>query len=66
MAQYFSIHPTNPQKRLVRQAADIVRGGGLIASVKRRPDAELWQVTVGNRNVLPVRILGWLKDVRAS
>lgn len=31
MAQYFSIHPTNPQKRLVRQAADIVRGGGLIA-----------------------------------
>lgn len=31
MAQYFSIHPTHPQKRLVRQAADIVRGGGLIA-----------------------------------
>ena len=31
MAQYFEIHPTHPQKRLVRQAADIVRGGGLIA-----------------------------------
>ena len=31
MAQYFSIHPTNPQKRLVRQAADIVRAGGLLA-----------------------------------
>ena len=31
MAQYFSIHPTHPQKRLVRQAADIVRAGGLIA-----------------------------------
>lgn len=31
MAQYFSIHPTHPQKRLVRQAADIVRGGGLVA-----------------------------------
>jgi tRNA threonylcarbamoyl adenosine modification protein (Sua5/YciO/YrdC/YwlC family) len=31
MAQYFSIHPTHPQKRLLRQAADIVRGGGLIA-----------------------------------
>ncbi|HEV3007902.1 MAG TPA: L-threonylcarbamoyladenylate synthase [Burkholderiales bacterium] len=31
MAQYFSIHPTHPQKRLIRQAADIVRGGGLIA-----------------------------------
>lgn len=26
-----SIHPTHPQKRLVRQAADIVRRGGLIA-----------------------------------
>jgi tRNA threonylcarbamoyl adenosine modification protein (Sua5/YciO/YrdC/YwlC family) len=31
MAQLFSIHPTHPQKRLVRQAADIVRRGGLIA-----------------------------------
>jgi tRNA threonylcarbamoyl adenosine modification protein (Sua5/YciO/YrdC/YwlC family) len=31
MAQYFSIHPTHPQKRLIRQAADIVRNGGLIA-----------------------------------
>jgi len=30
MAQYFSIHPTHPQKRLVRQAAEIVRRGGLI------------------------------------
>jgi tRNA threonylcarbamoyl adenosine modification protein (Sua5/YciO/YrdC/YwlC family) len=31
MAQFFAIHPTHPQKRLVRQAADIVRHGGLIA-----------------------------------
>jgi tRNA threonylcarbamoyl adenosine modification protein (Sua5/YciO/YrdC/YwlC family) len=31
MAQFFSIHPTHPQKRLVRQAADLVRGGALIA-----------------------------------
>jgi tRNA threonylcarbamoyl adenosine modification protein (Sua5/YciO/YrdC/YwlC family) len=31
MAQCFSIHPTHPQPRLVRQAAEIVRGGGLIA-----------------------------------
>ncbi|HEX5091490.1 MAG TPA: L-threonylcarbamoyladenylate synthase [Burkholderiales bacterium] len=31
MAQYFSIHPTHPQVRLVRQAAEIVRRGGLIA-----------------------------------
>lgn len=31
MAQFFTIHPTHPQLRLVRQAAQIVRGGGLIA-----------------------------------
>ena len=31
MAQFFSIHPTHPQARLVRRAADIVRRGGLIA-----------------------------------
>ena len=31
MAQYFSIHPTHPQARLVRRAAEIVRRGGLIA-----------------------------------
>ena len=31
MAQYFSIHPTHPQLRLVRRAAEIVRRGGLIA-----------------------------------
>jgi tRNA threonylcarbamoyl adenosine modification protein (Sua5/YciO/YrdC/YwlC family) len=31
VAQFFSIHPTHPQARLVRRAAEIVRGGGLIA-----------------------------------
>ena len=31
MAQYFAIHPSHPQARLVRRAADIVRSGGLIA-----------------------------------
>lgn len=31
MAQFFSIHPENPQHRLVVQAVDIVRRGGLIA-----------------------------------
>ena len=31
MAQYFTIHPLNPQPRLLRQAAEIVRRGGLIA-----------------------------------
>jgi tRNA threonylcarbamoyl adenosine modification protein (Sua5/YciO/YrdC/YwlC family) len=31
VAQFFSIHPTHPQARLIRRAADILRGGGLIA-----------------------------------
>jgi tRNA threonylcarbamoyl adenosine modification protein (Sua5/YciO/YrdC/YwlC family) len=31
MAQFFSIHPVNPQARLIRQAAAIVRSGGVIA-----------------------------------
>ena len=30
MAQLFAIHPTHPQPRLIRQAADIVRAGGVI------------------------------------
>jgi len=30
LAQFFQIHPENPQVRLIRQAADIVRAGGLI------------------------------------
>jgi tRNA threonylcarbamoyl adenosine modification protein (Sua5/YciO/YrdC/YwlC family) len=30
LAQLFTIHPDNPQPRLIRQAAEIVRGGGVI------------------------------------
>lgn len=30
MAQFFTINPDNPQPRLIRQAAEIVRGGGVI------------------------------------
>lgn len=30
MSQYFQIHPENPQPRLVHQAVEIIRGGGLI------------------------------------
>ena len=31
MSQYFRLHGVNPQLRLIRRAAEIVRGGGLIA-----------------------------------
>ena len=30
MSQFFEIHPTHPQPRLIRQAAEIVRAGGVI------------------------------------
>jgi tRNA threonylcarbamoyl adenosine modification protein (Sua5/YciO/YrdC/YwlC family) len=30
MSQYFTLHPINPQPRLIRQAAEIVRQGGVI------------------------------------
>src|SRR5580698_11622413 len=31
MSQYFHLHEVNPQLRLIRRAAEIVRAGGLIA-----------------------------------
>lgn len=31
MSQFFQIHPDNPQPRLVRQAVEIMRSGGVIA-----------------------------------
>ena len=30
MSQFFSIHPDNPQPRLIRQAVEIIRAGGVI------------------------------------
>lgn len=30
MSQFFQIHPDNPQARLVRQATDIIRSGGVV------------------------------------
>jgi nucleoside-triphosphatase len=41
------------------------RGGGFIAEVKSRRDAEVWTVTPGNRDALPARVLEWLQGVRA-
>jgi tRNA threonylcarbamoyl adenosine modification protein (Sua5/YciO/YrdC/YwlC family) len=31
MSQFFTIHPANPQPRLIKQAADLVRNGAVIA-----------------------------------
>ena len=30
MSQFFQIHPDNPQSRLIRQAVDIIRDGGVV------------------------------------
>lgn len=30
MSQFFSVHPENPQPRLIKRAAEIIRAGGLI------------------------------------
>lgn len=31
MSQYFYVHPENPQARLMKQAAEIIRAGGVVA-----------------------------------
>ena len=31
MSQFFDVHPLNPQPRLLRQAADLLHGGGVLA-----------------------------------
>ena len=31
MAQFFEVHPVNPQLRLIRHAVEIIRGGGVVA-----------------------------------
>ena len=31
MTQYFQIHPDNPQQRLIRQAAEMIHAGGVVA-----------------------------------
>ncbi len=31
MSQFYQIHPDNPQARLIRNAADIIRAGGVVA-----------------------------------
>jgi nucleoside-triphosphatase len=38
------------------------RGGGLIAEAKRRRDAEVWTVTLTNRDTLPDRVSSWVRS----
>jgi tRNA threonylcarbamoyl adenosine modification protein (Sua5/YciO/YrdC/YwlC family) len=50
MARYLDVHPENPQPRLISQAVDIIRSGGLIAYP---PDScYALGAQVGNRDAL--------------
>jgi nucleoside-triphosphatase len=44
-----------------RIVASIARGGGgFIAEVRHRPDVELWELTIRNRDTLADRVLEWI------
>ncbi|MBI5480462.1 MAG: hypothetical protein HY906_16495 [Deltaproteobacteria bacterium] len=38
-----------------------LHGGGFIASLKRRPDVEVWELTHANRDAMPGRVVDWIK-----
>ncbi len=50
MSQFYQIHPDNPQARLIRNAADIVRGGGVI--VYPTDSAYALGCQIGDKNAL--------------
>lgn len=50
MSQFFQVHPENPQTRLINQAVDIVRGGGVI--VYPTDSAYALGCHIGDKNAL--------------
>lgn len=52
MSQFFQIHPENPQARLINQAADIIRGGGVV--VYPTDSGYALGCQLGNKNGLDV------------
>jgi tRNA threonylcarbamoyl adenosine modification protein (Sua5/YciO/YrdC/YwlC family) len=50
VSQFFQIHPENPQARLVREAADIIRGGGVV--VYPTDSAYALGCQIGDKNAL--------------
>jgi len=50
VSQFFQIHPENPQARLVREAADIIRGGGVV--VYPTDSAYALGCHIGDKNAL--------------
>jgi nucleoside-triphosphatase len=43
-----------------------LRGGGFIAEVKNRPDVQVLDVTISNRQTLPGKIAAWVKQHTAQ
>jgi tRNA threonylcarbamoyl adenosine modification protein (Sua5/YciO/YrdC/YwlC family) len=50
VSQFYQIHPDNPQPRLIRNAADIVRGGGVV--VYPTDSAYALGCHIGDKNAL--------------
>ena len=50
MSQFYQIHPDNPQARLIRHAADIIRGGGVV--VYPTDSAYALGCQIGDKNAL--------------
>jgi nucleoside-triphosphatase len=42
-------------------ASIALRGSGLIDTARRRPDAELWQVDLANRDAMPREVAQWIR-----
>ena len=51
--------PLDSDRRVLATIAR--KGGGFIAEVKRLGDAELWEVTARSRELLPERVLAWVR-----
>jgi tRNA threonylcarbamoyl adenosine modification protein (Sua5/YciO/YrdC/YwlC family) len=52
VSQFFQIHPDNPQARLIREAADIIRAGGLV--VYPTDSAYALGCHIGDKNALDI------------
>jgi tRNA threonylcarbamoyl adenosine modification protein (Sua5/YciO/YrdC/YwlC family) len=50
VSQFFQVHPENPQQRLIHQAADIIRGGGVV--VYPTDSAYALGCHIGDKNAL--------------
>ena len=66
MSQLFEIHPQTPQLRLLRRAAEIIRGGGVIVYptetnflLCRVPDANAWWQSLRAAGILVKNLHGY-------